>query len=87
MGPQNSAGRKQADKTIQLQTHVTSHEKSKDGSEDGASGSDGGTMDPEVGTEGPRRLFPDFETQWNLPGWISTFWGTSDSFSFPFLPF
>lgn len=44
-------------------------------------------MDPEVGTEGPRRLFPDFETQWNLPGWNSTFWGTSDSFSFSFPPF
>lgn len=41
-------------------------------------------MDPEVGTEGSRRLFPDFETQWNLPGWNSTFWGTSDSFSFSF---
>lgn len=29
LDPQNSAGRKQADKTIQLQTHVTSHEKEK----------------------------------------------------------
>lgn len=79
LDPQNSAGRKLADKPPSCKHMLPfmkkRKKKRKDGSEDGASGSECGAMDPEVGNEGPRKLFPGLETQWGLPAWISTFWG------------
>ena len=59
----------------------------KNDSEDGASGPECRAMDPEVGTESPRTLFLGLEAQWSWPGWMPTFWGISDSFSFVISPF
>ena len=53
----------------------------------GASGPEGAATGPVAGNEGPGKLVPDLETPWSLPGWVCTFGETSDSFSFPFLPF
>ena len=42
--------------------------------------------DPEVGTESTRTLFLGLEAQWSWPGWMHTFWGINDSFSFVISP-